>query len=284
MRRLSDEPLNFFLALAVLLALFLPCILLQTGSAKGDEDSCLSAENNTLYLKGNAEGDDLWMNANSSMGDSSSFHTVSETCTGTGCSINEEYVQNFPGERNISLRKGDNIHIEIHLERSGMADDADLHIILEAGNHTLVDATVGESGDDIFVVDTPAQIGTVNASDLFILTWSYLYRGETEYTMYTHGTSFVELPVVNDLDGDGLSDDEDDDDDGDGYTDEEEEAAGTDPRDPGSYPQSSSSGNSDDGSPLADGSMIPGREEMVFMVLVALGTAALLARISMGRN
>lgn len=74
----------------------------------------------------------------------------------------------------------------------------------------------------------------------------------------------------SDLDGDDIHDDEDTDDDGDGYTDEEEDLAGTDPRDPKDYPQEAPSKPDDDD----DDDGIPGFGFTAIMALLLVGIIA----------
>lgn len=87
---------------------------------------------------------------------------------------------------------------------------------------------------------TADNLGRITKQETISLVGDFIFKGICGGCVTNEASLKVNPSPTNDNDGDGIPDSTDPDDDNDGYSDEDENAAGTDPLDPNSHPGQSS--------------------------------------------
>ena len=105
----------------------------------------------------------------------------------------------------------------------------------------------GVQGDNVYTFEFKPEVEMVTNHLEFLITFKYEQVGSVSYTFYTDGSSHITLPLLWDTDSDGNPDIYDEDDDDDGFSDVDEMAAGTDDKDPTSYPENGGNGGNGGG-------------------------------------
>ncbi len=170
-------------------------IIITLSVVEGDHQP--SPEQTRLFMKGEDDGNNLWLDADPDMANSEDSH--SDMGLGPG-QFQEVYDQDPPLDRDLYFEDQGTLIIHLHMARGDSgAHSADVRFTLEAGDTVLVDEGVTSPDDENWHYEDVITVDMVSSGDSFRFTWSYDYQGNGAYDMYTDATSYIELPITGNI-------------------------------------------------------------------------------------
>ena len=147
--------------------------------------------NNILYLHSNTDSN-LWINAEED-DPSSNADSYENTLLGNG-DVVEDFIHLPQIDKKIKIENGINIITQIHMEVSGGATP-DITLTLLSGS-TEIGSGSDDDADGNFVYEYSFTSNLDEIEENLICRISFTYTGQITYTIYTEGTSWIILPIV----------------------------------------------------------------------------------------